>query len=245
MFIRFREMTAQRYGDGARECAGKCKDRPRYYPRYGVGAYVKGRTFLQGCPMKPLCPLVEPRHRLEVSIVETRREGGKVRQRHIASLGSIAGDSLAERECFWRECEARLTRLSNRIGPDLDRLRQAITARIPPLTEADREAMIAAAWDSLEGQWDGFAKMRAQQSSLSIEIAKQERREAIEAEATMLQAKRLRGKPEAFDPLNWLLGLTLCDAAMCTDHEEKRRQLKDEVDGLESASPTRPARGPV
>ena len=67
MFIRFREMTAERYSGpygGERECIGKCKDRPRYYPRYGVGYHVKGRTFLEGCPMKPLCPLAQPRHRL-------------------------------------------------------------------------------------------------------------------------------------------------------------------------------------
>ena len=29
MFVRFRQITAQRYGDGERECVGKCKDRPR------------------------------------------------------------------------------------------------------------------------------------------------------------------------------------------------------------------------
>jgi hypothetical protein len=45
MFIRFRQMTAERYGDGERECVGKCKDRPRYYARYGIGAYVKGGHF--------------------------------------------------------------------------------------------------------------------------------------------------------------------------------------------------------
>jgi hypothetical protein len=241
MFIRFREMTAQRYGDGARECVGECKDRPRYYPRYGVGAYVKGRTFLQGCPMKPLCPLAQPRHRLEVSIVETRREGGKVRQKHIASLGSIAGDNPAAREHFWLKCEARLARLSNRIGPDLDRLRQAIAARISPLTDAEREATAAAAWNSLESMWDRHAKDKARAASNWNQIAKQEMREAIEAEVMTLKTKRLRGKPEAFDPLNMLLGLMLCDAAMRTDHGEERRQLKGEVDALLSRPAVAPA----
>jgi hypothetical protein len=128
MFVRFREKTAERYGDGGcgtaaheRECVGKCKDRSRYYPRWGAGFIVKGRTFLKGCPMKPLCPLVQKRRRLEVSIVETRREGGKVKHKHVASLGSVWSDSPAEREGFWHECEARLARLANRLGPDLDR----------------------------------------------------------------------------------------------------------------------------
>ncbi len=83
MFIRFRQVTAERHSaqytyGGERECVGKCKDRPRYYARYGLGMQMKGRTFLEGCPMKPLCPLVHKRHRLEVSIVETRRESRKV-----------------------------------------------------------------------------------------------------------------------------------------------------------------------
>src|SRR5262249_39560954 len=147
------------------ECVGKCQDRPRHYARHGIGMVVKGRTFLQGCPMKPLCPLMHKRQRLEVSIVETHREGGKVRQKHIANLGSLAGDSLVAREAFWLECEARPQRLPNRLGPDLDRLRQAIAARIPPLTDADRAAMDAAAWDWLEGFWDSHAKDKARKSS--------------------------------------------------------------------------------
>jgi len=228
MFIRFREMTAQRCGDGARECVGKCKDRPRYYPRYGVGAYVKGRTFLRGCPMKPLCPLVQPRHRLEVSIIETCRKDGKVRQKHIASLGSIAGDSLAARECFWIECDIRLARLANRIGPDLDRLRQAIAARIPPLTDADREAMDAAEWDWLEDLWDKHAKDKAYESSRTHEEAKEERREAIELEARALQAKRLRGNSKAYNALNLLLGMSLSPVRSRVDHETEKR-LKDEI----------------
>jgi hypothetical protein len=158
MFIRFREVTAQRYGEGERECAGACHDRPRYYARHGIGMFVKGRTFLKGCPMKPLCPMVQKRHRLEVSIVETQRDGKKVRQIHIASLGSISDNSLAAREAFWVECEARLVRLSNRLGPNMDRLRQDIAARIPPLTDTDRERMHAAAWHWLEAEWDDRAK---------------------------------------------------------------------------------------
>jgi hypothetical protein len=108
MFIRFREITARRYGEGERECVGKCKDRPRYYARHGIGMMVKGRTFREGCPMKPICPLVHKRSRLEVSIVETRREGGKVRQKHLAGLGSIAGDSPAgTRKSFARTLQRR------------------------------------------------------------------------------------------------------------------------------------------
>jgi hypothetical protein len=240
MFIRFRQMTAQRYGHGEgeeRECVGKCKDRPRYYPRWGEGFIVKGRTFLQGCPMKPLCPLVEKRHRLEVSIVETRREGGKVKQQHIASLGSITGNSLAARESFWLECEARLARLANRLGPETERLRQAIAARIPPLTDADRDAMDAAAWDGLEGFWDDLAKRKAYHSSDTHERAKEERRKATELEAFVLQAKRLRGNPKAFNALNRLLGMSLSPLESYADCEDAKR-LKAEISRLVESEAT-------
>jgi hypothetical protein len=93
MFVRFREMTAERYdkhdrrySGGERECAGDCKDRRRSYQYSEHGTF--GRTFLKGCPLRPICPLKNPYRRLEVSIVETRRQNGKVRQEHIASLGS-------------------------------------------------------------------------------------------------------------------------------------------------------------
>jgi len=35
MFIRFRKKAALRYGDGERDCAGDCKDRPRLHVRGG------------------------------------------------------------------------------------------------------------------------------------------------------------------------------------------------------------------
>ena len=148
MFIRFRTMTALRYGalygTSDRECAGKCEGRRRHYPRYGLGMVVKGQTLVDGCPMKPLCPLKEPRTRLVVQIVETVREGGKVRQKHVASLGSLKDDTLAGRESFWLDCELRLKRLSNRLGPELlARLRRDIAARIPPLTAAQRKTLRA------------------------------------------------------------------------------------------------------
>ena len=79
-----------------------------------------------------------------VLLRESYREDGKVKHKHVASLGSVWDESLQERERFWIECEDRLARLGNRIGPDLDRLRQTIAVRIPLVTDADRAAMEAA-----------------------------------------------------------------------------------------------------
>jgi hypothetical protein len=70
--------------------------------------------------------------RLQVSLVEGRRVGGKVRHEHIASLGSILVPfTAADHIAFWdRACE-RIDRLANRIGGDKGKIIGAIDARIP------------------------------------------------------------------------------------------------------------------
>jgi hypothetical protein len=219
MFVRFREMKAQRYdkrghrwSGGERECAGNCKERRRVYPRWGEGVYVKGRTFVEGCPLRPICPLKKPHHRLEVSIVETRRENGKVRQHHVASLGSYdLNGGLRQRNDFWADCEDRLGRLANRIGPDIDRLRQAIAARIPPLTDDDRTAMDTAAWDQLEGYWGEMGESRIEQAQDSEKEAVALRSDAAMTEALGKLVKQVRadGDMEAWHTLNMLYGSSI------------------------------------
>jgi hypothetical protein len=58
-------------------------------------------------------------YRLQVSIMETRRVGGKVRhEQHIASLGSIETPlSVAIRVVFWQRVHERLAKPSNQIDP--------------------------------------------------------------------------------------------------------------------------------
>jgi hypothetical protein len=236
MFIRFREKTATRHSargwsatPADRECVGRCQQRRRHYPRYGIGMNVEGRTFLEGCPMRPICPLKEQRRRLEVSIVETRREGGRVKHRHIASLGSIADDTIEAREIFWRECEDRLARLGNKLGPDIDPLRQAIAARIPPPTDLELTAATARRWDRLENGWDEHAKKRARDAVDRIETArrwaKELQHEAAMAEAVTRQTKRLRGNEKAYDPLNMLLGTRLIAPIVGSDGETEARLI--------------------
>lgn len=73
------------------------------------------------------------RHRLVVDLVESRREGGKVKGEHLARLGSVALPEpfdLRERLRFWRELKERFRdvahRLANRVSSD-DR-RKALAA---------------------------------------------------------------------------------------------------------------------
>jgi hypothetical protein len=72
-------------------------------------------------------------HRLQVSLVETRRVEGKVRHGHIASLGSIPVPwEIADRIAFWMALHERFARLSNRVSvDDFHKVMAAINDRIP------------------------------------------------------------------------------------------------------------------
>jgi hypothetical protein len=82
------------------------------------------------------------RTRLTVNIVEAVRAGTKVRQSHVASLGSVPfPPSAADRVRFWTKVHQRLATLSNRLD-DASRLAilTALDARIPIPTAEDQEA---------------------------------------------------------------------------------------------------------
>jgi hypothetical protein len=81
---------------------------------------------------------------LQISIVETRRENGRVRRDHVASLGSIAAPaSIADRVKFWTGLHERLERLSNRLGPDAAKITAAIHERLPmPTPDEQRELQL-------------------------------------------------------------------------------------------------------
>ena len=69
---------------------------------------------------------------LQVSLIQTRREDGKVRHEHIAGLGAIAiPASAADRIAFWRRLHDRLSALSNRIVDEQSKILDAVHERIP------------------------------------------------------------------------------------------------------------------
>jgi hypothetical protein len=81
--------------------------------------------------------------RLLLSLIETRRVAGKVRQEHVADLGAIdLPASTDARAKFWPKLHDRLSRLGNRIGPDrLGPILDAINARIPMVPIEDMPAV--------------------------------------------------------------------------------------------------------
>jgi len=83
--------------------------------------------------------------RLHVDLVESRREGGRVRSERIGGLGSAALPepiSIAERVRFWRDLKPRFRALSNRVAADDRRKALAVIhERIPkPTDDEERQA---------------------------------------------------------------------------------------------------------
>jgi hypothetical protein len=75
---------------------------------------------------------------LAMSLVETRRENGKVRHEHVASLGSIeTPPSVVARIEFWRPCPASRRRAGWRAGPAARAIRHGNAGRATPLAVED------------------------------------------------------------------------------------------------------------
>ena len=162
-------------------------------------------------------------YRLKVMLVENRRVEGKVKQETIAVLGSIEATwlpefwdginkkaatklktkdwllhSLYERVAFWKIANQRLARLSNRLGPDLKRMRLAAHARVPWPKEPERkllellvakkvfedtqyyfrmhENIIERARKEIERQKETIEKSREANATLSVISAKESKR---------------------------------------------------------------------
>jgi hypothetical protein len=85
----------------------------------------------------------QTKHRLQLSLVETRRIDGRVRHEHIASLGSIENPPTAwARTAFWQLLHERLAKLSNRVDPATQgRILGAVHERIPMVTPDEQRSL--------------------------------------------------------------------------------------------------------
>jgi hypothetical protein len=85
----------------------------------------------------------ETPRRLQQSLVETRREGGKVRHEHVASLGAIPTPlTVAGRVEYWQSLHQRLARLSNRLDGEIQaKILGAVHARVPMPTVDEIHAL--------------------------------------------------------------------------------------------------------
>lgn len=99
--------------------------------------------------------------RLLVSVVETRRLGGRVRHEHITGLGSIALPlTVADRLAFWARLHERLAKLGNRVDAEAQgKILGSIHARIPLVTADEQRALQLANAQAEERLWAGLADM--------------------------------------------------------------------------------------
>lgn len=154
--------------------------------------------------------------RLRLSLVETRRVGGKVRHEHVASLGSIPqAMTPSERREFWSRLDIRLAALGNRIG--LGAARALIAARVPPPTKAEIDILdlerYAHAWQGIANFFEpheGYRETPFEQAMHEMSAAVKAK-EYGDAAARVAKAKqrieRVRkgedaGLRQPFDPNN-------------------------------------------
>lgn len=100
-------------------------------------------------------------NRLFVSLVETRRLDGKVRNEHIASFGSVpVPPSIDDRIAFWQRLHERLAKLANRVdAATKGRVLGAVHARIPmPIVDEQTDVRLRNA-EAEERFWQGLHDM--------------------------------------------------------------------------------------
>jgi len=140
--------------------------------------------------------------RLNVALAENKRVDGRVQQSHVAQLGSIHArlldvtqsnyipkwelHSLRARVAFWDLTNDRLGRLSNRLGPDLKRIRIAVHRRVPWPMEPERNRLASLEADVEAKQWFGLYEMtKAEIERIDKQIAAAtERKQKLVAEGT-------------------------------------------------------------
>ena len=102
-------------------------------------------------------------HKLQTSLIETRRVDGKVGHEHIASLGSIIlPPSVADRITFWQRLHDRLAKLANRIDPEMHgKVLGAVHDRVPMVTADEQRALQLENAKADAQFWDRMADMHA------------------------------------------------------------------------------------
>ena len=129
-------------------------------------------------------------HRLQASLIETRRLDGKVRHEHIASLGSIIlPPSVADRITFWQRLHERLAKLSNRVDAETHgKVLGAVHARVPMVTADEQRALQLENAKADADFWDCLADMHAGTAADHKGLAERAERSAAEGEIERAKA---------------------------------------------------------
>jgi hypothetical protein len=146
-------------------------------------------------------------HRLQISLVQTRRINGKVRQEHIATLGSVPPDmTAADRVAFWTKVHPRLNRLSDLLNPAiLAKVLGELHAKVPMVAIGDTSLAAhkigiaehnaniwTAIWDNTLADMDGKRKLIAKFSAAVAQLEKLASDAAGYAEQDRAKVQRLK-----------------------------------------------------
>jgi hypothetical protein len=134
---------------------------------------------------------------MQVSIVETRRTGGKVRHEHVAGLGSIEmPPTVSGRMAFWKALYGRLGRLGNRLDPETQaRLLGSVHARIPIVTPDEQRALQRENFEADEKFWTNLHDLHAGTVEDKKGLAAKVGCEIAEGQAELAKAAARRDTP--------------------------------------------------
>jgi hypothetical protein len=102
-------------------------------------------------------------NRLQASLAQSRRVGGKVQAEHVGALGSVdASVSVRARLAFWAKLPQRLAALGNRLGADEHpKVYAALHGRIPMVTAEEQRAIQEENFKDDERFWDMMRDLNA------------------------------------------------------------------------------------
>jgi len=141
------------------------------------------------------------KHRLQVSLIETRRIDGKVRHEHIAQLGSVEiPPTVMGRLAFWQRLHERLAKLANRVdGAMQGKILGDVHARIPMVTLDEQRTVQLENAEADEEVWTRLRDMNQATAADHKELsAKAEQSAAnLQAAAADADAKAAAAKERA------------------------------------------------
>jgi 2-hydroxychromene-2-carboxylate isomerase len=127
----------------------------------------------------------ETGRRLQVSLVETHRVDGRIRNSHVAGLGSVGVPaSPADRWEYWTKLISRMEALANRVTGDTKAaILTAVDARIPMLTPEEQQAVQVDYAKEDVRQWEMVHGLNADRLNGHKKVAAKVARDIAAAEA--------------------------------------------------------------
>jgi hypothetical protein len=132
----------------------------------------------------------QSRHRLQASLIATKRVGGKVCNEHIASLGSVdVPPSIRSRLTFWAKLHGRLATLDNRLDAEAQaKILSGIHARIPMVTPDEQRSLQMENAKADEEFWSLLREMGTEQIAGHKGVIQSAEQAVASSQAVMIEA---------------------------------------------------------